>query len=176
MDKTFFLKCSYIEIYNDQIYDLLKSAERLSETLTVNEDSQKDFYIKGVVEESVSSIEEILDKLRKGEANRHYARTTMNHASSRSHTIFRLTVQSVTNNFIREYRREKDKCTNINNSELRSQFEETYENHTKTEGTIVTESMLNFVDLAGSEKVSNHQMLLEESGIINSMLILFCDE
>jgi len=163
MDKTYFLKCSYVEIYNDQIFDLLQTAERLGETLTVNEDPNKDFYIKGVTEESVSSIEEILDKLRKGEANRHYARTTMNHTSSRSHTIFRLTVQSVTNNFIREYRREMSKCsTNINNLELKNQK---FNDQEETEGTIVTESLLNFVDLAGSEKVSNHQMLLDEAGV-----------
>ena len=174
MDKTYFLKCSYVEIYNDQIFDLLQTAERLGETLSVNEDSNKDFYIKGVTEESVSSIEEILEKLRKGEANRHYARTTMNHTSSRSHTIFRLTVQSVTNNFIREYRREKSKSsTNINNYELKSQFEETFDDSLQKEGTIVTESLLNFVDLAGSEKVSNHQMLLDEAGAASKNKLLF---
>ena len=54
----------------------------------MNEDSKRDFYIKGVIEDSVSSISEILDKLKKGESNRHYAQTMMNHTSSRSHTIF----------------------------------------------------------------------------------------
>jgi len=148
----------------------LKSPDKLGETLTVNEDSKKDFYIKGVVEESVSSINEILDKLRKGESNRHYARTAMNHASSRSHTIFRLHVQTVTNNFIREYRRQKRGDTsNINNTELVIQAEESFLGGTgRTEGTMVTESLLNFVDLAGSEKVSNHHMLLDDPNILNT--------
>lgn len=169
MDKTYFLRCSYVEIYNDQIFDLLKTTERLTETLAVSEDSNKEFYIKGVTEESISSIEEVLEKLKKGETNRHYAKTAMNHSSSRSHAIFRLTVQSVTNSFIREYRREKSRSsTNINNLELRRQFNSNHEGDTKKEGTIVTESLLNFVDLAGSEKVTHHQMLLEDSGSISN--------
>lgn len=174
MERTFLLKCSYIEIYNDQIYDLLKAPEMLGDILTVNEDNNKEFYIKGVAEESVSSLEEILHKLRKGEANRHYARTAMNHHSSRSHTIFRLTVQSMTNNFIREYRHEKSRSsTNINNSELRSHFEATFDRKLRKEGTIVTESLLNFVDLAGSEKVSNHLNMLDDP-LSTSNETLFC--
>ena len=31
--KTYFIKCSYVEIYNDQVYDLLERAENFSETL-----------------------------------------------------------------------------------------------------------------------------------------------
>ena len=84
---------------------MLKPREKLFETLSVSEDPKKDFYIKGITEDSVSSIEEILEKLRKGECNRHYTQTYMNHQSSRSHTIFRLLVQTVTNNFIRSYRK-----------------------------------------------------------------------
>jgi len=156
------LRCSYIEIYNDQVYDLLQTRDKLGEPLTVNEDPKKDFYIKGLTEESVSTLNEILEKLRKGEGNRHYARTTMNHSSSRSHTIFRLVVQTVTNPFIREYRRQtKDSTSNINNIELKNCFYKS-QNSPKSETTLVTESLLNFVDLAGSEKISNHQNLMEE--------------
>lgn len=148
------------------VFDLLKPADKLSETLTVNED-QKDFFIKGVTEESVSTISEILEKLKKGEANRHYARTTMNHASSRSHTIFRLLVQTVTNSFIREYRREMRACSNINNDDLKQSLSLGEQSRENTErgkgGTMVTESLLNFVDLAGSEKVSNLQDIPEDA-------------
>ena len=105
-DKTYSLKCSYIEIYNDNIYDLLKSTDKLIEMLTINEDSKKEFYLKGVTEINVNNIEEILEIVKNGEVNRHYAQTTMNHISSRSHTIFRLSVSTITNNFIRNYRKE----------------------------------------------------------------------
>ena len=73
----------------------------------MNEDSKKEFYVKGLIEQSVSSIGEIFEVLKKGEFGRHYAQTAMNHNSSRSHAIFRLYVKSITNNFIRNYRREQ---------------------------------------------------------------------
>ena len=41
------------------------------------------------------NVLDVVDKLRKGEDNRQYAKTHMNHKSSRSHTIFRLKVKSV---------------------------------------------------------------------------------
>lgn len=36
-----------------------------------------------------------MEKLKRGEINRQYAKTMMNHMSSRSHTIFRLKVKSI---------------------------------------------------------------------------------
>lgn len=93
------------------VYDLLKPQDKLAEVLHVSEDEnvtkshhlyylltfslQKEFYIKGATQEIVSSLEEIMQKIKKGESNRHYASTAMNHASSRSHTIFRLYVESM---------------------------------------------------------------------------------
>jgi len=38
-NKTYFIKCSYIEIYNDFVYDLLKPIEQLSYALTVSSNS-----------------------------------------------------------------------------------------------------------------------------------------
>ena len=87
----------------------------MQEVLTVNEDSKKEFYIKGISEVWTCSIEEILSIIKKGEVNRHYAKTTMNHVSSRSHTIFRLHVQSITNSFIKTSREGNQQTCNINN-------------------------------------------------------------
>lgn len=85
------------------MYDLLRTEDSLlSEPLHLNEDKNKDFYIRGVIEEPVTSIEEILYYLRRGELNRHYAETKLNHSSSRSHTLFKLQVQSITNNFLQK--------------------------------------------------------------------------
>lgn len=163
LDKTFVLHCSYVEIYNDNVYDLLAPRQRFGEVLLIAEDTNKEFYIRGVTEESVSSIDEILEKLKKGENNRHYANTVMNHCSSRSHTVFRLHVQTITNTFIRNYRRERRE-SNINNQNifsLRINEEEEEGSQEKPEkgGTFVTESLLNFVDLAGSERASSHSQL-----------------
>ena len=51
--------------------------------------------MRGLREVVVESLEECLSLLRLGEFNRHYAETKMNHQSSRSHTLFRLHVESV---------------------------------------------------------------------------------
>ncbi|CAD8191225.1 unnamed protein product [Paramecium octaurelia] len=149
LNKTYVLRCSYFEIYNEQIFDLLKPSSKLQETLQVNEDQKKEFYVKGLIEQSVSSINEIFDVLKRGEINRHYAQTAMNHNSSRSHAIFRLYVQSITNNFIRQYRREQSQHKFPTLEQLEAE-------NNQLKGAMVTESVLNFVDLAGSEKVSNH--------------------
>lgn len=38
IDKKFFIRCSYLEIYTDLVYDLLKDQDHLFETLTIGED------------------------------------------------------------------------------------------------------------------------------------------
>ena len=147
-ERTFFLKCSYFEIYNDQIYDLLKPRGEMHESLQLVEDVKRDtFVIKGITEESVASIKQIFERLKKGEMNRHYAETFMNHSSSRSHCIFRLGVRAVTNAFIKSYRQQNEDCANVN---VLPDMDHTHD------GTVVTESHLNFVDLAGSERMSVH--------------------
>lgn len=126
--KVYIIRCSYFEIYNDAIYDLLNTQKEqaFSEPLQLQEDiRKKEFLVKNLKEYVVESYEDCLKLLRLGEFHRHYAETRMNHQSSRSHTLFRLHVESVTTN--------------------------------SQEGTnVIKESVLNFVDLAGSEKVSNH--------------------
>lgn len=119
----------------------------MGDPLTLVEDVKaENFIIKNITTESVASIRQIFDKLKKGELNRHYAETFMNHSSSRSHCIFRLTIRAMTNNFIKEFRKNNAGSANINvHSDISHQ-----------EGTIVTESYLNFVDLAGSERMSAH--------------------
>jgi hypothetical protein len=135
-EKTYFVKCSYVEIYNDLIYDLLQRSENIAETLQVCEDTAKDqFYIRGVREEAIDDWTDAIEKLKRGEINRHYARTVMNHSSSRSHTIFRIYIQSLVSPW--------NKNANSGGA------------------SYVTESWFNFVDLAGSEKVSNHDQIEE---------------
>lgn len=68
----------------------------------------------------------------------------MNRVSSRSHTLFRVHVQAFWSPLVSNYPRE----TNVNNRELLDQL------HLSPYHT--TEALVNFVDLAGSEKVSNH--------------------
>jgi hypothetical protein len=62
------IRCSYFEIYNDQLYDLLDQSDmRLQEQLIVVEDKKKGFVVKGLIEVFVSTFEQCLDLLRLGE-------------------------------------------------------------------------------------------------------------
>jgi len=90
--KQFQIKLSYIEIYNENIYDLLAEDKHLISTkqLGLNEGKDKQFVIKGAREIDVTRIQEVLELIKIGESNRHYAETQLNHQSSRSHTLFRL--------------------------------------------------------------------------------------
>jgi hypothetical protein len=70
--------------------------ENFAHPLTVVEDpKKKQFVIPGLKEVVVDSFKECLDLLKLGERNRSYAETAMNHVSSRSHTLYRLTVDSM---------------------------------------------------------------------------------
>ncbi|KAL4451083.1 hypothetical protein ABPG74_021405 [Tetrahymena malaccensis] len=157
-DKTYVVRCSYVEIYNDQIYDLLNPVNKLNEILQVGMNQNKEFYIKGVTQESVSTLEEAYEVLKRGETNKHYAQTTMNHHSSRSHSIFKLYVQSISSVLLKSCLPKRSQNSivqrNVNNQELLEKLNE-------HDSTLISTSELNFIDLAGSEKVSNHSNLEE---------------
>jgi hypothetical protein len=90
----FICKCSYLEIYRENITDLLNpSAHRLQ----IREDMQKGVYVEDLTEEVVESAADALRILQFGASHRHVARTGfMNHQSSRSHSVFTLYIQSKT--------------------------------------------------------------------------------
>ncbi|KRX02113.1 P-loop containing nucleoside triphosphate hydrolase [Pseudocohnilembus persalinus] len=91
----FSIYCSYLEIYNEKIYDLLKKYDNQEElqNLELRETEDKKFQAQGAEKEVVSTIDEIFQILEKGEINRHYAQTKMNLQSSRSHTIFKIEIK-----------------------------------------------------------------------------------
>ncbi|KAF4801341.1 Kinesin-like protein KIF15 [Turdus rufiventris] len=93
--KSFLCKCSFIEIYNEQIFDLLDSA---SAGLFLREHIKKGVFVDGAVEQVVSSAAEAYQVLTKGWRNRRVASTSMNRESSRSHAVFTITVESMEKN------------------------------------------------------------------------------
>lgn len=79
------------------IFDLL-AYDRSSlneQVLHIHEDKNKNLIVKGANEINVTTINEVLQLIKYGEKNRHYAETFLNHCSSRSHTLFRLQINSV---------------------------------------------------------------------------------
>ncbi|KAF4079420.1 hypothetical protein AMELA_G00177830 [Ameiurus melas] len=81
---VYMCKCSFLEIYEDKLFDLLGSA---SGSLVLRGDIKK---VAGAVEKNVASAAEAHQGWRK----RHTAPTAMNSTSSRSHAIFAMTLES----------------------------------------------------------------------------------
>lgn len=77
--------------------------------LVVREDLKKGVYIEGLLEEPVNNSEETIEMLRKGMRNRHVGATDMNADSSRSHSVFSMTIES---------KKSRDGCTNVTSSKL----------------------------------------------------------
>ncbi|KAK2861892.1 hypothetical protein Q5P01_001425 [Channa striata] len=86
----FHIKVSYFEIYMDKIRDLLDVTKT---NLSVHEDKNRIPYVKGCTERFVTSPEEVMDVIDEGKANRHVAVTNMNEHSSRSHSIFLISIK-----------------------------------------------------------------------------------
>ncbi|XP_043999573.1 kinesin-like protein KIF15-B [Gambusia affinis] len=104
--KSFLCKCSFIEIYNEQIYDLLDSA---SASLFLRENIKKGVFVEGAVEKFVNSAAEAYQVLSMGWRNRRVASTSMNRESSRSHAVFTMTLES---------KESRNEVVNIRSSQL----------------------------------------------------------
>ncbi|XP_044126274.1 kinesin-like protein KIF18A [Bufo gargarizans] len=89
---------SYLEVYNEQIRDLLAN----SGSLAVREDAQKGVVVQGLTLHQPKSAENILQILDYGNKNRTQHPTEMNATSSRSHAVFQI------------YLRQQDKSASIN--------------------------------------------------------------
>ncbi|KAI7738949.1 hypothetical protein M8C21_007338, partial [Ambrosia artemisiifolia] len=84
-------RCSFLEIYNEQITDLLDPAQR---NLQIREDIKTGVYVENLTEESVCSIKDVTQLLKKGLSNRRTGATSINMESSRSHSVFTCVVES----------------------------------------------------------------------------------
>ncbi|CAK89764.1 unnamed protein product (macronuclear) [Paramecium tetraurelia] len=87
------IKCTYLEIYNEQLIDLLNDAKAMP--LTIREDSKR-VYVENLTEITAASFSDVLSVMQKGLANRHVSATQMNLESSRSHSIFTLQLEQQT--------------------------------------------------------------------------------
>ena len=85
----FILKVSMIEIYQEKIRDLL-DISRIN--LNIREDNIKGIYVDGCSERYVGNEQDVLNLLELGSSNRAQAATNMNEHSSRSHSIFILSI------------------------------------------------------------------------------------
>ena len=127
VDKTFLVRASFLEIYNENVRDLL--AKDQTKTCALKETPEKGVYVDGLTTFVVKSAEEMREVLEVGKKNRSVGATLMNADSSRSHSIFTVTVET---------------------SRVRPGDPPGAEPH-------ITVGKLNLVDLAGSERQSKTQ-------------------
>jgi centromeric protein E len=153
-DRAFLVRCSYLEIYNEGIRDLLEEG---TPALSIRESATRGVYVDAR-EEVVSSTEDLLGCLSRGEALRKVGETDMNKRSSRSHTIFRIIVES------RARTAEDDDDATAAPAPAA----------TPADGGAVAVGCLSLVDLAGSESVRTTGaagVRLQEARNINKSLL-----
>lgn len=131
-DRAFLLRVSMVEIYNEVVRDLLNpKATRLQ----VYNDRQRGVIIQGVKEEIVTSPDRVWELLDTGFGNRAVGSTGLNAESSRSHTVFRLIIES------RNAKAAAEAAANKTGNGKKK--------------VKVRVSTLNIVDLAGSERTAD---------------------
>ncbi|KAJ3516625.1 hypothetical protein NLJ89_g1002 [Agrocybe chaxingu] len=86
----YLVKVSYMEIYLERIRDLLAPQ---NDNLQVHEEKSKGVYVKNLSDYYVSSAREVYEIMRTGGAARVVTATNMNAESSRSHSIFLITIE-----------------------------------------------------------------------------------
>ena len=126
--KEFLIRASFIEIYNEEIRDLLSKTPNKKQDL--KEDPEKGVYVKDLTAVVVKDYKEIDEVLKLGNKHRSVGATAMNADSSRSHSLFTVVIEM--------------------SQEVK--IEETGESEKK-----IKVGKLNLVDLAGSERQSKTQ-------------------
>ncbi|KAK4871761.1 hypothetical protein RN001_015885 [Aquatica leii] len=91
-ERFFVVTVTYLEIYNEDVRDLLSSNPNIK--LEVRERPDVGVYVKDLMGFTVDSIESISELMNRGNANRMTRSTLMNDVSSRSHAIFTITIEA----------------------------------------------------------------------------------
>ncbi|XP_061361837.1 kinesin-like protein KIN-5D [Gastrolobium bilobum] len=93
------MKVTFLELYNEEITDLLALEEtsksvddKSKKPIALMEDGKGGVFVRGLEEEIVCTANEIYKILEKGSAKRRTAETLLNKQSSRSHSIFSVTI------------------------------------------------------------------------------------
>ncbi|CAG9115763.1 unnamed protein product [Plutella xylostella] len=86
-EREFDISVSYIEVYNENVFDLLKPSKT---PLQLREDNKYGVMVAGITLKSIKTSEELLSMLESGNKNRTQHPTDANAESSRSHAVFQV--------------------------------------------------------------------------------------
>ena len=90
-NKQYLVRASYLEIYKEEVLDLLN--KNGIEKLELKEKPGSGVYVKDLSTALVENSEKMMEIMLRGNKNRHVGQTKMNTESSRSHSIFTITVE-----------------------------------------------------------------------------------
>ena len=177
-NKNFLVRCRYVEIYNENVFDLLNNRKKLGLKLE-NGDS---FVADGNKEIFVKTFDDLKNVLKVGARAKTMGVSNINEHSSRSHTIFSIVLESQDDSDI-----SSSSSSSMDNGKLADDEEkiENGDNNTKKKPSSSTTtnnnnkifrvSTLNLVDLAGSESFSTkfgHTQQQETKSINKSLSAL----
>ena len=92
--KQYLVWASFLEIYKEDIIDLL--AKGNLQHLELKEKPDSGVYVKDLSMALVETPEKMMEIMNRGNKNKHMGETAMNRNSSRSHSIFTITIESAT--------------------------------------------------------------------------------
>ncbi|EFO16338.2 KIF17 protein, partial [Loa loa] len=95
-DAKFLVHASYLEIYNEEVHDLLGTNH--TKKLEIKEHSERGIYVAGLSMHVCHDYKACQRLMKEGSENRHVGATLMNKDSSRSHSIFTVYVEVALNN------------------------------------------------------------------------------
>ncbi|KAJ3247995.1 Kinesin-like protein kif27 [Chytriomyces hyalinus] len=154
---SFTVRCTFLEIYQEQVRDLLMPGEK---EISIREDRNGSVTVSGIHEEPVHSARHLFRCLERGGVERTTGDTKMHQQSSRSHAVFTL---------ILEQRLDATKIVGMETDQ------ETWGSSSHSHASrLLRCSKLHLVDLAGSERVKRtgaEGVRLKESVKINSGLL-----
>ncbi|KAA8899954.1 hypothetical protein FN846DRAFT_166864 [Sphaerosporella brunnea] len=145
-DKGWTMKATYVEIYNEQLRDLLLPEGTRQEDrapITIREDTKGRILLTGLRQVEITNVQDLLGVLSFGSSIRQTDATAINAKSSRSHAVFSLNlVQRKAKGFAGET---GDKASKRLSMPV----------DMAPEGFVLVDSKMHFVDLAGSERLKN---------------------
>ncbi|KAK4870645.1 hypothetical protein LT330_004993 [Penicillium expansum] len=146
-EKTWQLKATYVEIYNEHLRDLLLPESTIANdrsNVTIREDTKGRIILTGLHQVNINSFEDLIGALNFGSTIRQTDSTAINAKSSRSHAVFSL-------NLVQRKSSPNHGTPGPTKEKRMSMPVDTFH----TGETITVDSKLHFVDLAGSERLKN---------------------
>ena len=162
--REYLLRVSYLEIYNETIHDLLAPpATRASQPVQI-QGSGNNVWLAPLREEVVTSLKGVHAVLERGWAARRTATTDWNERSSRSHSVFRVVIES----------RERGDTSGGRQTPGPGPSRPPTPGGPRLQsigGRSVQTSVLSLIDLAGSERATSDKERTKEGKYINTSLL-----